>query len=252
MKKIKFGFTLAETLLALTIIAIIATLGLKISSRGIERAYHQYIYTGYSGITVAINDTVTKDYEYGSDDFYDHIKQLFDAERTNVNNIQSIIAPNNVQFNFYQSPNQNNNGNNYLIEMTIPTKKKKVRINNAFQTLTKDSICFIYNKDRFGSILIPFDNIGACSSTILDLLNRKDLLPFYLDDGVVGKVINGEYNKKRYTSMREAFCSKHGPLTIAGGNSINYDNNQLEINCQGIQQNEPNSIIRVENPRKAF
>ena len=40
MKKIKFGFTLAETLLALTIIAIIATLGLKISSRGIERAYH--------------------------------------------------------------------------------------------------------------------------------------------------------------------------------------------------------------------
>ena len=58
--------------------------------------------------------------------------------------------------------------------------------------------------------------------------------------------------KKKYTSIKEAFCSKYGSRTIAEENAINYDNNQLEINCPDILQDAQNSIIRVENPRKAF
>lgn len=40
MKRFKSGFSLAEVLLALAIVAIIATLGFTMSRKGIEHAYN--------------------------------------------------------------------------------------------------------------------------------------------------------------------------------------------------------------------
>ena len=54
MKKNKKGFSLAEILLTLGIIAVIATLGFTATKKSIDNAYNLYIYTGYKGLTDAI------------------------------------------------------------------------------------------------------------------------------------------------------------------------------------------------------
>lgn len=48
---IKKGFSLAEILIALAIVAIIAIFGFKIAERGLERAYDMFYFTGYDGLT---------------------------------------------------------------------------------------------------------------------------------------------------------------------------------------------------------
>ncbi len=51
MRKIhKPAFSLAELLIAMGIIAVVATMGVSISKKGVERAYNQYFYTGYNGL----------------------------------------------------------------------------------------------------------------------------------------------------------------------------------------------------------
>ena len=47
---IKKGFSLAEILIALAIVAIIAIFGFKIAEKGLERAYDMFYFTGYNGL----------------------------------------------------------------------------------------------------------------------------------------------------------------------------------------------------------
>ena len=54
MKIFKNGFSLAEILLTLGIVAVIATLGFTATKKSIDNAYNLYIYTGYKGLTDAI------------------------------------------------------------------------------------------------------------------------------------------------------------------------------------------------------
>ena len=53
-KKIKFGFSLAEVLVALAIISVIATMGFSIAKKGIADAYQGYYYSGYLGLDSAL------------------------------------------------------------------------------------------------------------------------------------------------------------------------------------------------------
>lgn len=56
MKNMKNGFSLAEVLIAVTIAAIIGTLGFTIAKKGIARAYDRYVYTGYYALDIALKD----------------------------------------------------------------------------------------------------------------------------------------------------------------------------------------------------
>ena len=60
MKKFLKGFSLAELMIVVVIISIIATMGIRISRRGVENAYNYYIYNGYKSLETAINNAVSK------------------------------------------------------------------------------------------------------------------------------------------------------------------------------------------------
>lgn len=56
MKIMKKGFSLAEVLIAVTIAAIIGTLGFTIAKKGIARAYDRYVYAGFYALDIALKD----------------------------------------------------------------------------------------------------------------------------------------------------------------------------------------------------
>ena len=61
-KKVKSGFSLAEVLIALAIISVIATMGFSIAKKGIANAYQGYYYAGYQGMDSAIKIAVKEIY----------------------------------------------------------------------------------------------------------------------------------------------------------------------------------------------
>lgn len=239
----KKGFSLAEVLIALGIVSVIATMGFTIAKRGIERAYDLYIYSGYKGITDAIADanTVGYDIEKGNVNncnFTQHVYRILQGKETGVSNINDFefTAPNTITYRI-TSLGTKNNKNYYTIKMQIPSRKKKIGNN----VVTKNTICLAYLPDDDYGVLIPFDSYANCTSTVTGLYDRMDLLPFYIDDGEVGRVINGVYKPKKYYSAKDALCKAHGG-TISGFFTL--------LTC-GASASIPGSV-RVESPRKAF
>ena len=127
--------------------------------------------------------------------------------------------------------------------MKTPAKKKI--INNA--VTANDTTCFLYFPTREYGILVPIDNVpNKCKSTITGLGDRIDLLPFYIDDGIVGRTIPDiGYTKKQYYSAYKAIC------TALGGNIDTYHGQTIK-KCDIDKRDVPLGAIRVENPRKAF
>ena len=70
----------------------------------------------------------------------------------------------------------------------------------------------------------------------LDLRRRIDLLPFYIDDGIVGRANGGQYTARNFYSAHDAICN------IFSG----------AINYKGIAQYDcstpANKIIGVAKP----
>ncbi|MBO5737806.1 prepilin-type N-terminal cleavage/methylation domain-containing protein [bacterium] len=64
MKRFKTGFSLAEVLLTLAIVSIIATIGFTMSRKGIEKAYNGYIYNGYNSLTIAIAEANARGFAF--------------------------------------------------------------------------------------------------------------------------------------------------------------------------------------------
>lgn len=64
MKRFKTGFSLAEVLLTLAIVSIIATIGFTMSRKGIEKAYNGYIYNGYNSLTIAIAEAKARGFAF--------------------------------------------------------------------------------------------------------------------------------------------------------------------------------------------
>jgi prepilin-type N-terminal cleavage/methylation domain-containing protein len=69
MKRFKTGFSLAEVLLTLAIVSIIATIGFTMSRKGIEKAYNGYIYNGYNSLTIAIAEAKARGYAFDGENF---------------------------------------------------------------------------------------------------------------------------------------------------------------------------------------
>ena len=119
------------------------------------------------------------------------------------------------------------------ITMTVPQRKTR---NNPDGFATVRLLYINLN----GGYLIP---ITAGSS--VDLQNRRDLLPAFIDDGKVGRnnALNRNngfvYTRPAYGTYREMFCS------LSGLGSID-----TVINCTGIEANKIGAL-KVVDPRKS-
>lgn len=241
MKINKKGFSLAEVLIAVGIVSIIATMGFSIANKGIDRAYDLYVYSGYKGITDAINSATTNGLKLtgstniDTQNFTKHIVDLFEAE-------ESLSQPNTSSARFdtisgitytigYSTTRAvgTNTYDDYYIEMQVPARKTSADTG-------RDVICLYYTPQY--SQLIPYNMDDNCTSTGkgIELFERMDLLPFYLDDGRVGKIVDGEYRRKIYGSFKTIFCSSNTDAAIK------------DLDCTG--SSSAPGAMKLENPRK--
>ena len=121
--------------------------------------------------------------------------------------------------------------NAFPITMTVP--QRQTRANNGIAT-----VHLIYI-DLNGGYLIPLTDDES-----VDLQNRRDLLPAYVDNGIVGRnsnIINRNdwtYERPAYRSYRETYCLLRGRTVI---NNV--------ISCNGITANQ-DGILAIANPQK--
>ena len=122
--------------------------------------------------------------------------------------------------------------NAFPITMTVP--QRQTRANNGIAT-----VHLIYI-DLNGGYLIP-----VTDDTSVDLQNRRDLLPAYVDNGKVGRnsnIINRNnwtYERPAYRSYRETYCLLRGRTVI---NNV--------ISCDGISANQA-GVLAIANPQKS-
>lgn len=122
--------------------------------------------------------------------------------------------------------------NAFPITMTVP--QRQTRTNNGIAT-----VHLIYI-DLKGGYLIP-----VTDNESVDLQNRRDLLPAYIDNGKVGRnsnVVNRAnwtYERPAYRSYREAYCLLKGRTAI---NKV--------LSCDGISETQ-SGVLAIANPQKA-
>ncbi len=234
MKDFKIGFSLAELLICLAIIAVIATFGFAITKHNIDSAYDRYIYTGYRGLYDAILEANAQGYEFTEssgyifNNFKGYIGYLLNktGEQTPKDSYE-INASNGVKYKFVDFYGGESSGEPcYVeIEMQVPSKK---RIGSNNKTINHHTICLGYWPQEDYGVLLPLNNTQSCSNTI-DVRDRIDLLPFYLEDGVVGRFVDtgdGQgkiYRERTYYSAKNAICTVFGTITIRNrDNSVHY------------------------------
>ena len=236
MKKNKKGFSLAEILLTLGIVAVIATLGFTATKKSIDNAYNLYIYTGYKGLTDAIFNANYKGLKIedtpneNSNAFLDDIASTLNTTRQE----KLIEAPNGVSY-IFEFETIAAGPKYHTITFIVPYKKF---VNNGNEVKENLSFELRYYYDIF-NIILPTSGIDNNGSGI-NIFTRKDLLPFYIDNGRVGRRIEGVYQPKEYISWQEAWCRVK--------DSIGLDVHSA--GCAGIPSQ--NGFLKFENPRKAF
>lgn len=258
MKRKKLGFSLAEVLIAVTIAAIIATMGFTIAKKGVARAYDGYIFAGYSAISDAIYDAVN--FNNGSKftdcasldpDVCNNTKRMLEmlsgrhVSYNAANNELDFDVPNGIHYKIYRFGARHGESaldenvdwvQDYRILMTVPSVKTR--------TGNTQSICMSYQIDSaYENILLPFSDDSSSfkdphctrSDMIPEIENRIDLLPFYIDDGRRGKTIAGVYQTKRYRPAKEAICRVYG-RDIWSANELSSAQEVL-FDCDGITFN---------------
>lgn len=285
MKKInKNGFSLAEILIALGIISVIATMGFTIAKKGIDKAYDMYIYTSYVGLSDALTEAHTDGYSLG-DTIYDNTeclkyldKLLSTPEETTDDKIQTksqnyeqnktytIKAKNGVTYTI-KTVFSNDIYEFTSIKMELPARK------NQNRTTGKRTVCYAYNSKYVGNDILKTAIVPAAESfdicvmdpDVKDLVKRMDLLPFYIDDGDTGKLkipapnidcsecdgtnpIEDSYKSPRYYSFKDAACR-----VANDGYTIYYNGQSKDLlqSCGSISEIE-DIVIKVANPRKVF
>ena len=237
----KNAFSLIEVLLVMGIIAVITSMGLTISQKGIEKAYNQYWYTGYSALSDATRDAIMKG-KLDPDDPNSTLKTYSKyiavklmgvkaADYSYQNSTATFTAPNGIgyEITYVYTPA----ATYYKIIMTIPRPKMQKEV--PYKTI------LIYNFDtnvyNNSSLFYPSsETLG--SNEYISLQNRADLLPFY---NIMDSEPHGQHTINKIFSFREAYCNIH--------NSYNADN-YTKIVCSG-NSSSPGALFSI-NPRKVF
>ena len=291
MKKIKFGFSLAELLIALSIISIVSVLGITITKRSVENAYNAYYYAGYKGIYEALLSSRAEENIILSGNLdnnrtaFETIANIFDEDTsatpiTNNGILTNVViqgTSNGIIYDFsyrglfsLNNPSTGNpeNYHFYNIDMTIPSVQKSTTINNTKYNIVGTTTRFLFAPEYRGGLLMPID--GAISRTdnnnrtttkTINLQERPDLLTFFIDDNTVGRVIyrlvtNPDTAEEEYkpTFTPRTFESyKDAYCRLYGSSLILIANNVSTTVCSCEPSSGlPGGTIAFENPRKAF
>lgn len=228
----KCGFSLMELLLVLAIISIISVMGIQLTKHSTDKAYDLYYYSGYINLYNSIADIRS----LGQKVTLDELNKRLGTEVPLPAGVNEITTNNGIK---YDDLNRVGETDDFDITMKIPQRKTKKN---------PDAIATVrlrYHSDGTG-YLIPYEQRVAVRTDIVNLPKRRDLLPAYIDDGLVGRTRpqnNGTptytYQRIQYRTYRDAFCNLNSQ--IAG-----------IISCAGIIQN-PNvvGVLRIADPRKA-
>ena len=140
-----------------------------------------------------------------------------------------IQTSNGIKY-YYNSENVNYKS---YICFTMEVPQAKTRTNNG-----KASVVLMYTKVDDISYLIPVDTMSD-----VKLQERRDLLPAYIDDGIVGRAdAKGTVRAIAYYNYKQAYCAKTSDHSI---DSV--------ISCTGVtgKPSAKEGVLRVRDPRKA-
>ena len=269
--KNKKGFSLAELLIALAVVSVIATIGFSVAQKGIERAFNQYVYTAYSSLYHLFSDAVENDhtvFSTSSDSNYmKHMIKVLQAKQEILNPDSNshliLIARNNVKYIFQQesvNPTElPDYGFLYTIYVQVPAAKKvkedgevrnsvtyKLRYSSKGFTSQIPLPCYISDSEVNQIKTSLGEKYTKNTEFIQKMPERIDLLPFYVDDGLVGRVrIKSDgtpagFTKRTYTSAKQAHCSVH---------KYNSDMAKLGYTCSG---SGGFGVMKFADPRKVF
>ncbi len=261
-KNTKAGFSLAEFLIVLTIISILTTLGITISQRGIEKAYNYYFYNGYKSISYAIADAFSNDISLRDNSNNDANQgKHFLLHIFGVLGIRGATYTYGQNSTFTEAKTDNNIA--YLFRDDEDGEYTKLLISMAIPSANPQD-----NNQKIVYLLLdtthPELGLIPSSTAGFQLLDRKDLLPFTIDDGETGKIvqfynenhekledpksINSE--KREVYSYREAVCLAYGENEIKfKSDNINM---KFEIKCDNIQQQSKSGSLKLLDPKKVF
>ena len=253
--KFKPGFSLIELLIVMAIISVITVMGLNISKKGVDSAYNLYFYTAYTSMENAISEILIRQGDNAIN--ASNIASELGCEISN--NI--ISCKNGVRYSIRDislTINQTTYNDSKEIIIAIPAPRRVGRnqfLNNGIMAYVKDS-------DKEFVMPLPPTANELSQVPYVDLMHRKDLIPFFIDDGIVGRVTpnrrneNGEleiFEPRRFYNYAEAFCRTNGQALNDFSSSTN-DNNRNVSFCSNIPNPEGaiRGVIKPENPRKVF
>ena len=244
--KLKKAFSLVELLIVLAIISIVTVMFITISKDGLEKAYNIYYYASYKAIEDAVRYSNERSASVDTIDYY----WVANALGFSKNASGQAIAEKTTSGQITLGPTRNGvtylikkSSNNYNVEVTIPSSNGNV------------TVYLYYLPDANYGILVPGKAVSP--SGTINLYDQKDLLPFYIDDGIKGRdtqylTVNGSKitvntnsnwnsNLREYKSFKNAYCSKKdvdaNVATLIGGS------------CSGGNKV---GTIRVANPQKVL
>ena len=278
MKLFKKGMTLAEILITLGIVSVIATIGFTFAKKGIQNAYDMYLYTGYKALHSAFAEARYKGESLPASfteepckaPFIETLTDLLSADCKDtdrysatlnflfkINPGVSLTAPNNIEFNIFKSTL---NPAIYIIDILVPSEKISYT-NFLGQTDIKDKRYhrFFYDPNM-SNFIIPSSYVSDFDfMSERDLYrfvqDRQDLLPFYIDDGEVGRVIpnNDDYKYKpiKPLSFREAFCSMKDSKWYGKDDTPQIGSPLgVDIDCDEYSDQNQKGILKLYNPNK--
>lgn len=218
-KNFKSGFTLVELLLCIAIIGVVSALGMNITKHSTAKAYKLFYYSAYTNLYDAIcyaeenkaeDNEATKDSVIG--DRAEFIKLLNAAlgktdnqgKTEDPENGNIITTSNGIKYTI-----GNPEGDKCPITMQVPQAKTKK--NNGFETVNLVYMpTNIVGKNNLGSMLIPVEG-GS-----VNLQNRKDLLPFYIDDGL------NNSKEIAYFPFDEAYCRMSNNTSLSAALPLSF------------------------------
>ena len=94
MKKFNKGFSLAEVLIAVGIMSVLATVGFNLTKKNLDLAYNAYVYNGLSSMSLALRDAKRNvNTSFTANDWQDRLCSLFSCITENRDGIQASATP---------------------------------------------------------------------------------------------------------------------------------------------------------------
>ena len=239
----KSAFSLMEVLMVLGIIGVITAMGVSISQQGMEKAYRQYWYTGYSALQDATFDAIHNNKGSSLQNYAGYVAELMKTQAVQSGSKYIISAPNGIKYTIEQQ-NVGNSTNVFYIFMQIPAAISKNQV--------KDKTPLVYNPStgELYPAYVPANPSPITQQAYIESVNlqqRVDLLPFIINDGLPNS--SSSHDKKIYNFI-DAYCTTHNNTTL--NPHSNQSNKYYAIDCGSHSGTPIDGIPVLVNPKKVF